>query len=246
VAALRRPQARPPGGARPLRRLLRGGEVFELCDLGRHAAALLARDGDELLALGGERRERVFHLAFLAHRVVQHGPFAFEIRASFRHVAFGGTSLSHGLFVRRDQVANVLPALGEIVERRRREEDVDVPEVAALVRVDEPPFERVVVTGEGRFGRVELHLVPCEMPLVSPHPRVDRIERGRDVGDVVVRLAELADEIRLALLLEVEFHALVVETLVKPVDRRLCGVDLVAEARAGGYRRHGDRAGESE
>jgi hypothetical protein len=126
-------------------RFLGRRQVFELRHLARDGAALRARNGDELRALVGQRVERELRLPFLAHRRVEDRALALEAGARLRHVELRRASLAHRLLVRGDQVPDVFPALREVVERSRREQHVHVAEVAALVRIDEPALERVVV-----------------------------------------------------------------------------------------------------
>ena len=94
-----------------------------------------------------------------------------------------------------DEEADVVPALDELVERRRREQDVEVAEVAALVGVDEPVAQGVGVPAERRFGGIELDVVPGEPLLALRDLRAQHVEIGADGFDAVIGLGELVGEV---------------------------------------------------
>ena len=142
---------------------------------------LAARDRDERFALRRERRERVLRLLCAIACGLEFVALTLELRAREGDRALRVAALANGLLIRGDQVTNILPAFREIVERGRREQDVDVAEVAALVRIDESALQRVVMALEGRLRGVELDAVPCEPSFVPAHVFVELAERGRHV-----------------------------------------------------------------
>jgi len=103
------------------------------------------RELHEILAFAGQRVKLAARLLLGDLFLLQLQPRTFQIGFDCRDVCFGGFARAHRTFVGGDEQPQILPALDELTERARRNQRVDVREVAVFIHVDQSSLEQVVV-----------------------------------------------------------------------------------------------------
>ena len=173
------------------RRFLGVAELAELGDLALDVLALRVGRDQQLFALGGQAVERAALLLGLRLFPLQLRLHAEQAGLDLQNARLVRPARADRAFVRLDEEAHVVPALREVAERARAQQNVDVAEVAVLVGVDEPPRERVLVPLERRLRGRELDAVPVQLALRGFDAALDRAEPAVDVADLAVGVREL-------------------------------------------------------
>ena len=114
-----------------------------------------------------------------------------QIVLNGRDFALSFETFADGSLVAVNQHANVFPALHEIAERCRREQDVEIRDAAPLIGVDQAAAQRVRVKRQRGVCRIQLLLIPGEFAAVTRHLRFERVEVRVDSRDVAIGLRQL-------------------------------------------------------